>query len=453
MRDVAVKSAGGKWHAWALALAFAALAACAHDGSPRGDAREGLAYGLAASLTTEIGPRLAGTPAEAAARDWAVGKLRELGFENVRVEPFTFAGWVRGPEHAEIMAPARQKLVVATLGGSIATPPGGITAPVAFVPSYDELLAAPPGAFRGKIVFVGDRMTRTRDGSGYAPAVRKRTRGPSEAARRGALALVIRSVGTDGSRFAHAGNMTYAKDARKIPAAAVSAPDADQIERLHAQGKTVTLKLDLRPRAVPNAPSGNVVAEIPGTERPEEIVLLGAHIDSWDLGTGAIDDAAGVGIVVAAALRAAGPARNPKRTIRVVLYGAEEMGIHGGEAYAKRHADAVARHVLAMEADFGTGRGWGFATNVPEADLPFYDAVARDLRPLGIERGDNKATGGPDIAPLRKLGVPVAAVRQDGTTYFDLHHTANDTLDKIDPDALEQVAEAIARVAKAAANR
>jgi Zn-dependent M28 family amino/carboxypeptidase len=197
-----------------------------------------------------------------------------------------------------------------------------------------------------------------------------------------------------------------------------------------------------------------VVGEIPGTEKPEEIVLLAAHLDSWDFGTGAIDDGAGVGIVMSAALRAAGPERNPKRTIRVVLYGAEEVGVHGGDAYAKRHAATVARHVLAMEADFGTGRAYGYATNVPEADLPFYHAIARDLVPLGIdERGDNKAGGGADISALRKLGVPVAAIRQDGTTYFDLHHTANDTLDKIEPDNLEQVSEAFARVARAVANR
>lgn len=440
-----------------VAVALVLLMACAHQttapGAKNADAREGLAYRLVASLTTEVGPRLAGTPAEAAARAWAVKKLAALGFKNVRAEPFTFAGWVRGHEHASIVAPTTQELAVAALGGSIATRPGGITAPIAFVASYDDMLKAPAGAFAGKIVFVNDRMKRARDGSGYTAAVRKRSKGPSEAARRGALALVIRSVGTDSDRFPHAGNMTYAKDAGKIPAAAVSGPDADQIERLHAEGQTVTLKLDLQPRHIAKAPSGNVVADIPGTEKPEEIVLLAAHLDSWDFGTGAIDDGAGVGIVVAAALRAAGPAMKPKRTIRVVLYGAEEVGVHGGDAYAKRHAADIPRHLLAMEADFGTGRAWRFSTNVPEADLPFFDAIARDLAPLGLERGDNKATGGADISALRKLGVPVAAIGQDGTTYFDLHHTANDTLDKIDPDALEQVTEAFTRVARAVANR
>lgn len=417
-------------------------------------AREGLAYRLIASLTTEVGPRLAGTPAEAAARDWGVRHLEELGFKNVHVEPFTISGWVRGAGHASIVAPTKQDLVVAALGGSIATPKGGITAPIAFVATYDDLLAAPVGAFKGRIVFINDRMVRTRDASSYGPAVRKRSKGASEAARRGALAVIIRSVGTDSTRFAHAGNMSYAKDVpKKIPAAAISNPDADQIERLHAAGQTVKLSLDLRPRAIANAPSGNVVGDIPGTEKPEEIVLLGAHLDSWDLGTGAIDDGAGVGIMIDAALRAAGPGRKPKRTIRVVLFGAEEVGVHGGKAYAERHKAAAASHVLAMEADFGTGRAWGFSTAVPEADLPFYDGIARDLAPLGIERGDNKSGGGADISDLKKLGVPVASVRQDGTTYFDLHHTANDTLDKIEPDNLEQVTEAFSRVARAVANR
>lgn len=440
------------------AMALASLGACATDiatTDAAGDAkaRDGVAYRLVASLTTEIGPRLGGSPAEAAAREWGARKLKELGFKNVRIETFTIPGWVRGIEHADIVSPTKHNLVVAALGGSISTPKGGITAPVAFVATYEDLLAAKEGAFTGRIVYVNDRMARTRDAAGYGPAVRKRSKGASEAAKRGAVAIVIRSVGTDSNRFAHAGNMSYAKDVvKKIPAAAISAPDADQIERLNAEGKTVTLHLDLQSRAVANAPCGNVIGEIPGTEKPEEIVLLGAHLDSWDLGTGAIDDGAGVGIVTAAALRAA-PDFKPKRTIRVVLFGAEEVGVHGGDDYAKRYGADAKKHVLAMEADFGTGRAYGYSTAVPEADLPFYDEIGRDLASMGIERGDNKSGGGADISAMKKLGVPVASIRQDGTTYFDLHHTANDTLDKIEPENLEQTVEAFARVARAAANR
>jgi len=453
--DMAIVSGTVRMGRFAIAVGGLLLVAgaCAHPSDSSAPNEGALSYKLVESLTTEVGPRLAGTPAEAAGRDWAVRTFDELGFANVRIEPFTIKGWVRGLESAEIVAPTRQRLVVTTLGGSVATPSNGIAAPVAFVASYEDLLAAKPGAFGGKIVFVNDRMQRARDGSGYGKAVRKRSKGAIEAARRGALAVVIRSVGTDSTRFAHTGNMNYEDGVRRIPAAAVSAPDADQIERLHQEGAPIQLKLMLRPRHVASAPSGNVIAEIVGRERPEEIVLLGAHLDSWDLGTGAIDDAAGVGIVIAAALRAAGPDGQAKRTIRVVLFGSEEVGVHGGKAYAEAHADEAGRHILAMESDFGTGSAWRFTTRVPESDLPFFDAVAAQLSPLGIERGDNKASGGADISAMRKLGVPVASVGQDGTTYFDLHHTANDTFDKIDPDALEQVREAVARVAAAAANR
>ncbi|MEQ1863464.1 MAG: M20/M25/M40 family metallo-hydrolase [Micropepsaceae bacterium] len=432
----------------------AALAACAHvESVSPGDGRANTGYQIVKSLTTEVGPRLAGTPAEEAARVWAVKTLTTLKFSRVAVEPFTFHGWRRGSASAQIVSPGRQDLVVAALGGSISTPSRGITAPIAVVASYDHLLKAEPGAFKDKIVFVNDRMMRARDGSGYGPAVRKRSKGAIEAARRGGLALLIRSAGTDDDRVAHTGKMNYDDKVRKIPAAALSAPDADQIERLHALGGPVVLRLKLSARDVPAAPSGNVVADIVGRERPGEIVLLGAHLDSWDLGTGAVDDGAGVAIVIAAALRAAGPAMSPKRTIRVVLFGAEEFGGFGGEAYAKAHAAEVKHYVAATEADFGAGRAWAYRTKVPEADLAFYDSIGGMLSSLGIERGANDRAGGTDIEPLEKLGVPVFGLVQDGTHYFDLHHTANDTLDKIDPEALEQNVEAYARAAAAIANR
>jgi hypothetical protein len=418
------------------------------------DAAGSVAYGLVKSLTTEVGPRLAGTKAEAAARDWAVRTLKGLKFSRVTVEPFAFDAWERGAASARIVGPGQaQELAVVALGRSVSTPARGITAPVAFVASFDDLLAAPPNAYAGKIVFINDRMVRAKDGAGYGPAVRKRGKGAVEAAKRGALAVVIRSVGTDHDRLPHTGQMRYEKGVRKIPAAAVSAPDADQIERLHDMGLTVRLHLTLRARDVPKAPSGNVVADIVGREKPEEIVLLGAHLDSWDLGTGAIDDAAGVGIVVAAALRAAGSDLAPKRTIRVVLFGAEEVGVVGGEAFAKAHAGEAKSYAAAMEADFGTGAVWHFRTKVAENDLAFFDAIGRALAPLGIERGANDSTGGADVEPLAKLGVPIVSLGQDGTHYFDLHHTANDTFDKIDPVALEQCVEAYARAVRMIANR
>ena len=443
------------WRGTALALAlFAGGCAAVSQGEGAGAPvakPEPVSFRVVRSLTTEVGPRLAGTAREAAARDWAVRMLKELKFTRVTVEPFTIKGWVRGEASAEIVSAGHQALAVAALGGSIGTPWRGITAPVAVVASFDDLLAAPEGAYVGKIVYIGDRMTRARDGAGYGPAVRKRSRGAIEAAKRGAVAVVIRSAGTDASRYPHTGMMRYDEKVKKIPGAALSNADADQIERLAAMGLPVTLKLVLSSRPLAAAPSGNVVADIVGVEKPEEIVLLGAHLDSWDLGTGAIDDGAGVAIVVAAALKAAGSDLKPKRTIRVVLFGAEEPGGQGGEEYLKLHAKE--RHVLATEADFGAGRAWRFATKVSEADLPFFDAIGRDLESLGLERGNNKTDGGTDVAPLGKAGVPMAGITQDGTYYFDHHHTANDTLDKIDVEALEQNVDAYARVAKAVADR
>ena len=440
----------------ATAVLTVAIAGCAQVGErpvlPTAESKAvPLSYRVISSLTTQVGPRLAGTAREAAARDWAVRTLKELKFTRVTVEPFTIKGWERGEASAEIVSAGHQALAVAALGGSIATPPRGITAPVAIVASFDDLLAAPEGAYAGKIVYIGDRMARARDGAGYGPAVRKRSRGAIEAAKRGAVAVIIRSAGTDASRYPHTGLMRYDEKVKKIPGAALSNADADQIERLAAMGLPVRLKLVLSSRPLAAAPSGNVVADIAGVEKPEEIVLLGAHLDSWDLGTGAIDDGAGVAIVVGAALKAAGPDLKPKRTIRVVLFGAEEPGGQGGEEYQKLHAKD--RHVLATEADFGAGRAWRFATKVADADLPFFDAIGRDLAALGLERGNNTSDGGTDVAPLGKTGVPLVGITQDGTYYFDHHHTANDTLDKIDVEALEQNVEAYARVARAVSER
>jgi Zn-dependent M28 family amino/carboxypeptidase len=335
----------------------------------------------------------------------------------------------------------------------VSTPRGGLKAEVVLVDSFDALLKAPEGSYRGKIVFVNDRMTRARDGSGYGPAVRKRVRGAVEAARRGAAGILIRSAGTSHHRFAHTGIMRYDEKVRKIPAASLSGPDADQMERLLQAGTRVGVHMDIRTTFNPKALSGNIVADIPGTGKPEEIVLMSAHLDSWDKGTGAIDDGAGVAMAIASAVRAAGPDRKPKRTIRVVLYGAEEFGAQGGEDYARRRADEIKRHVLAAEADFGAGAPWRFNTNVPAADLGFFETVHAALAPLGIERGKLETSGGADIAPLQKAGVPIIGVDQDGTGYFDLHHTDDDTLDKIDPVALERNVEAYARAIAMVANR
>ncbi|MEE4659211.1 MAG: M20/M25/M40 family metallo-hydrolase [Halieaceae bacterium] len=397
-----------------------------------------LAYELVESLTTEVGPRLAGTQAEARARDWAVAKLSALGFENVRVEPFTLPVWTRGIERAEIVSPFPQPLRITALGGSSSTGAAGVSGPVVRFDSLADLNRQPEGSLTGKIVFVDEVMTRTQDGSGYGVAVAKRRNTAYEAERLGAVGALIRSVGTSSHRFPHAGQMRRATEtgAAGVPTAALSAPDADQLGRALARGNPVTVKLTLTPETRPAGKSGNVIAEIPGREAPGEIVLVGAHLDAWDLGTGAVDDGAGVGIVVAAAKLV--QALRPRRTVRVVLFGSEEVGLVGAHDYATRHAAELDRHIVAAESDFGADRIWRFDTRFDESKRDLAQAIAALLKPLGIGPGNNTARGGPDIGYLRNAGVPVVTLYQNGWDYFDLHHTPDDTLDKIDPAALAQ---------------
>lgn len=396
------------------------------------------AYELVASLTTEVGPRLAGSSGDRAAVAWAMTRLRELGFQNVRAESVEVPHWERGELEAEILEPFPQKLRAVSLGGSIGTPADGLAAPIVAVRDLDELAQLKPSQVRGHIVYINGAMERARDGSGYGPAVKKRANGAIEAAKLGAVGVVIRSVGTDNNRLAHTGMMKYDDNVKRIPAIALSNPDADLLDRQLASGRDVIFRMRSTARYLPNELSANVMGEIPGREKPEEIVLLAAHLDSWDLGTGAHDDAAGVAIVTAAARLIGDLRRPPQRTIRVVLYANEEFGLSGAKTYAARHAKELGNHVLAMEADFGAGRVWQFSSRVPEDKLPQVAAIHALLAPLGIEWGGNDAYGGADIGPLRKLGVPVVQPGQDGTTYFDVHHTDNDTLDKIDPEQLNQ---------------
>lgn len=397
-----------------------------------------LAWDIVEDLTTEIGPRLAGSENEARAREWAVERLKALGFQNVHVEPFTIPFWRRTVERAHVMTRGGvQKFAVVALGGSGPTPEGGVEAEIVRFDSIPALLAAPDDAVRGKIVFIDERMVRTQDGSGYGQAVVKRSQCAPNAARKGALACVIRSVGTDSHRFAHQGGNARQPGGLRFPAAAISAPDADQLARLVQRGP-VRMALEIGVEIRENAPSGNVVGEIVGRDKPNEIVLIGGHLDSWDQGTGAIDDGAGVAITVAAARLIRDLPHRPRRTIRVVLFGAEETGVHGGAAYARAHDAEVNNIVLAAESDFGAGRIWRLNSGVPEAALPHVRAIHRALRPLGIDLGRNDDKGGADVAPLNARGVPVLELAQDGTDYFDYHHTPDDTLDKIDPGALRQ---------------
>lgn len=438
---------------WAALLAFLASGTGAGEVPPAAEftataqqlmdaaRRDNAAYALVSSLTTEVGPRLAGTEAEERARAWAVSTLGGLGFDNVRVEPFTVPLWQRGEERAEIVTPFPQPLEVTALGGSAATGDAGVEAPVVAFASLEALKQAGPDSVRGRIVFIDEHMSRSKDGSGYGLAVRKRLETAFVAQRMGAVAALIRSVGTSTHRFPHTGSMLLAgaEDGGGVPTAALAAPDADQLRRALDYGGPVVVRLLLTPSTLPPVPSGNVIGEIVGRESPGEIVLVGAHLDSWDLGTGAVDDGAGVGIVVAAAkLLMDQLPRAPRRTIRVVLFGAEEVGYYGAKAYAREHAGVLADHVLAAESDFGAGDIWRFDTRVDEEKLPHVRVIAELLAPLGIAPGNNEARGGPDLGYLREAGVPIASLLQDGRDYFDLHHTPNDTLDKIAPGALDQ---------------
>jgi carboxypeptidase Q len=426
----------------AAALPSLAIAQPAPDraGQMRDAALNGdtVAWDFLEGLTTEVGQRQAGTEAEARARDWAVRKLTQLGFSNVHVEPFDMPVWVRGVETAEIVSPFPQRLVLTALGNSGATPVQGIEGEVVAFDSVAALEAAPDEAVRGRIVFVDHHMLANQDGSGYGQFGAPRRQGPSIASRKGAIAIVVRSIGTDHHRIGHTGVQSWANGARPIPAAALSVPDAEQMQRIfaHAGGRPVRMHLTLTPRNTGTHQSGNVIADVPGTDPSAGMIVIGGHLDSWDLGTGAIDDGAGAAITVAAAhrLMAAGAHR---RTIRVVLFGAEEPGGLGGEAlYARHHpADNV---VLVGESDFGADRVWRVNAPLAPANTALADRIAALLAPLGIVRGHETADAGTDLGPWVRGGVAGIDLDQDGTRYFDIHHTADDTLDKVDPAQLRQ---------------
>ena len=378
-----------------------------------------------------------GSPDEARARDWAVAELAGLGFDNIRVEGFTIPYWSRTHESGEVVGPNRQKLVLTALGGSQATPEGGIEAEIVRFYTLADLQAADPALLEGKIAFIDEHMYKTQDGSGYGLGVRKRSGCAKAAAAKGAVACLIRSAGTQPHRMPHTGAMSRVGALGDLPAAALSGPDADQLTRLLERGP-VRVKLDIGVETANAAPSGNVIAEVEGGELKDEIVLIGCHLDSWDLGTGALDDGAGCGIVVGAAKLIDALPGKPKRTIRVVLYGSEEVGLFGGAAYAREHAAELGQHVLASESDFGAGRIWRFQTNFGDGALSYAKAIQAVLVPLGVTPGDNSASGGPDIGVLRQAGVPVVTPGQDGRDYFDYHHTPDDTFDKIDPETFRQ---------------
>ncbi|HEV2594637.1 MAG TPA: M28 family peptidase [Sphingomicrobium sp.] len=397
------------------------------------------AYALVEGLTTEIGPRPAASPAFHRAAHWALARMQALGLQNVHGEPFLVTRWIRGEERAEVTAPFPQRLAVTAIGGSVATPPGGIEAPVALFRSYEEFLEAPRSAIEGRIVVVTQPMPV----GGYAGYFRIRSQGANEAARRGALAYLLRSLATGDRRAPHTGTLFYdeakaGEPARVgIPAAAISGPDAEQLDRMAARGLPLRLRLVLTSTSEPNQQTETIVGEIPGRDPGAGVVLIGAHLDSWDLGTGALDDGAGVGVTLAAAKLIASLPVRPLRTIRVVLFGAEEIG-EARKAYAAAHGAAEqARIAIASECDLGADHIYSIQLPPGAQDGPFAHLLARAVQPLGTSIADEPATdGGGDLDMLS--GVPLANLRQEDTRYFDFHHSADDTLDKIDRTELNQ---------------
>lgn len=397
-----------------------------------------LAFNIVKSLTVEVGPRIAGSKGDKRAVAWAEAKFAELGFDKIYKQPVRVRNWERGFADAKVLAPYPQDLVISALGGSIATPDGGLDAQVVMFGSLDELTQADAASIAGKIVFLNTRMQRDKAGRFYGKVVPNRVNGAVEAAKLGAQAVIIRSVGTDNSRFAHTGVMRYDDNVAKIPAGAISTADADVLEAMFEQDQLVRIAVNMQAKDAGWQTSYNVIGEITGSERPEEVILIGAHLDSWDEGTGALDDGAGVGIVMAAANHIKTIVGQPKRTIRVVLFAAEEIGLIGAYEYVRTNKADLPNIIMAAESDFGAGSIYRMDTRFADAVREQPKGLYQRLASLGVELGSNDTNGGPDVSMMPKYGVPVIALKQDGYYYFDYHHTPNDTLDKINPDELRQ---------------
>ncbi|HEY0370301.1 MAG TPA: M20/M25/M40 family metallo-hydrolase [Chthoniobacterales bacterium] len=405
------------------------------------------AYRQVAHLSNNIGPRLSGSAQAQKAVEYVAGELKALGLE-VRTEKIMVPHWVRGEERAELLdwpgmaANTTQKIVLCALGGSVATPPEGITADVVVVRDFDELNSLGKEKIAGKIVVFTPAFDKAmaaegHGGEAYGHAVVYRSDAPSAAARLGAAASLIRSVGGADYRLPHTGATNYAGDAPKIPAGAVTYEDADLLAALASQGK-VRMHLVMTPQQLPDAESYNVVGDLKGSTNPEQVVIVSGHLDSWDLGTGAIDDGAGVAVSMQAANLVTQLKLHPKRTIRVIAWMNEENGLRGGKTYATDHASELGNHFGAMETDGGADHPLGI-------EVKGKPELAKILAPLGKVLGEIGAPlitkvehTGADIGPIEQSGVPTFAPIQDNRFYFNYHHTAADTLDKIVPRQLAE---------------
>ncbi len=396
---------------------------------------DGKAWDKLAYLTDRIGHRLSGSEGLEKAVTWTAEEFKRDGIPRVWTEEVMVPHWVRGEEQARIVAPVEWKLALLALGGSVGTPEGGITAEVIEVDSLEQLNER-KDEVKGKIVLFNKAIEAGFDAKyGYGSAVPMRVVGPSRAARHGAVGMLIRSLGTADFRLPHTGTLRYEDGLPKIPSAAIASEGAELIHRLLASGDPVKVHMELGAKTLPDALSHNVIADIPGREKPEEIVLIGGHLDSWDVGQGAHDDGAGCAIVMEVMRLIQKSGMQPRRTIRAVLFTNEENGLRGGRDYEKRHGHET--HVAAIESDSGGAEPVGFGVSAGEGGVAMIEEIASMLEFIDAHRVASRG-GGADISPLRVHGVPLMNLRQQSFNYFDYHHTEADTLDKIDRQNLNK---------------
>jgi carboxypeptidase Q len=420
------------------------------------------AYKQTAYLSNNIGPRLSGSAQAQRAVEYVAEEMRKAGLE-VRLQKISVPHWVRGIETGELTefpgmaAGTTQKVILTAIGGSIATPVNGITADIIVVNNYDELNALGRKGVEGKIVLFNSKFDRELAASGfggqaYGQAVQYRGGGANAASRLGAIAVLVRSAGGSQNRLAHTGGMNYAEGVTKIPAAAISSEDADTIAYLAAMGKT-KIRLVLTPQTLPNATSYNVIADLKGSDKPDEVVIVSGHLDSWDLGTGALDDACGVAVSMQVPYLLKKLGIRPKRTIRMIAYMNEENGLAGGTAYGREQEANIDKHFAAIESDLGASHTIGFLFTGKQEALPFFAPISNVLRSQGAGIAQLQPGGvGADIGPLTQRGVPSFAPYYDTRTYFNYHHTAADTFDKIDPKDLAKAGSVMAVLAYGLAN-
>ena len=403
-------------------------------------ADHGFAWDRLAFMTDTFGPRLSGSPNLDATLRWAEAEMKKDSLDNVRLEPVMVPQWIRGDESLEIVEPFPNKVPILGLGGSIGTRPEGLVGEVMMVKSFDDLAARKAEA-RGKIVLFNVVYTN------YGETVRYRGGGASAAAKAGAIAALVRAVGLPGLRTPHTGGMGYEAGVAKVPTAAIPTEDADRFDRMSKRGQKIVVRLKMAAQFLPEAPSANVVGEIRGSEKPDEVVLLGGHVDSWDPGTGAMDDGAGCVVTWEAVRLLKSLGLTPRRTIRVVLFTNEENGGAGGNGYRDAHLAELGKHVMALESDSGVFKPRGFGFTGSDEARKMLAEIASLLKPVGADTIGAQG-GGADIGPsVMAANIPSLGLEVDGAKYFLLHHTAADTVDKLDPQDFADNAAAIAFLA------